>query len=166
MNTAQCVGRGRGLGGEAKRSIQGRFFSGGEAVLPPVTEKERKQIIADYVELKSYNAVAKKYNRSWHTVKKIITADPDGIRKKCEQKKEENTRDILAFMDQRKDVACDVLDRLLQGLGNETIIERSSINQIATAFGIVVDKFALVQGDSQTLSKAKELLEGVPSAID
>ena len=166
MNTAYCVGRGRGLGGEAKRSIQGRFFSGGEAVLSPVTEKERKQIIADYVELKSYNAVAKKYNRSWHTVKKIITADPDGIRKKCEQKKEENTRDILAFMDQRKDVACDVLDRLLQGLGNETIIERSSINQIATAFGIVVDKFALVQGDSQTLSKAKELLEGVPSAID
>lgn len=160
------VGRGRGLGGEVKRSIQGRFFSGGEAVLSPVTEKERKQIIADYVELKSYNAVTKKYNRSWHTVKKIITADPDGIRKKCEQKKEENMRDILAFMDQRKDVACDVLDRLLQGLGNETIIERSSINQIATAFGIVVDKFALVQGDSQTLSKAKELLEGVPSAID
>ena len=131
-----------------------------------VTDRERKQIIADYVELGSYNAVAKKHNRHWQTVKNIVTADPDGIRKKCEQKKEENTRDILAFMDQRKDVACDVLDRLLQGLGNEAIIERSSINQIATAFGIVVDKFTLVQGDGQTLSKAKELLEGVPSAID
>lgn len=144
----------------------GRFFSGGEAVADQVTDRERKQIIADYVELGSYNAVAKKHNRHWQTVKNIVTADPDGIRKKCEQKKEENTRDILAFMDQRKDVACDVLDKLLQGLGNETIIERSSINQIATAFGIVVDKFTLVQGDSQTLSKAKELLEGVPSAID
>lgn len=166
MNTAYYVGRGRGLGGEAKRSIQGRFFSGGEAVLSPVTEKERKQIIADYVELKSYNAVAEKYNRSWHTVKKIITADPDGIRKKCEQKREENMRDVLVWMDARKDTACGVLDKLLTAMSNDEIIGRSTISQIATAFGIVVDKFALVQGDSQTLSKAKELLEGVPSAID
>ena len=75
-------------------------------------------------------------------------------------------RDVLAWMDARKDTACGVLDKLLTAMSNDGIIGGSTISQIATAFGIVVDKFTLVQGDSQTLSKAKELLEGVPSAID
>ena len=130
-----------------------------------LTDREKKKIIADYAEIGSYNAVAKKHKRSWTTIKQVVESGPDTM-KKCEQKREENMRDVLAWMDARKDTACGVLDKLLTAMSNDEIIGRSTINQIATAFGIVVDKFALVQGDSQTLSKAKELLEGVPSAID
>ena len=130
-----------------------------------LTDREKKKIIADYAELGSYNAVAKKHKRSWTTIKQVVESDPD-IMKKCEQKREENMRDVLAWMDARKDTACGVLDKLLTAMSNDVIIGGSTISQIATAFGIVVDKFTLVQGDSQTLSKAKELLEGVPSAID
>ena len=130
-----------------------------------LTDREKKKIIADYAEIGSYNAVAKKHKRSWTTIKQGVESGPDTM-KKCEQKREENMRDVLAWMDARKDTACGVLDKLLTAMSNDEIIGRSTINQIATAFGIVMDKFALVQGDSQTLSKAKELLEGVPSAID
>lgn len=130
-----------------------------------LTDREKKKIIADYAEIGSYNAVAKKHKRSWTTIKQVVESGPDTM-KKCEQKREENMRDVLAWMDARKDTACGVLDKLLTAMSNDEIIGRSTINQIATAFGIVMDKFALVQGDSQTLSKAKELLEGVPSAID
>lgn len=86
--------------------------------------------------------------------------------KKCEQKKAENMRDVLAWMDARKDTACGVLDKLLTAMSNDEIIGKSTISQIATAFGVVIDKFMLSQGDSEALIKARELLGGVPSVID
>ena len=122
-------------------------------------------LFLDYAELGSCNAVAKKHKRSWTTIKQVVESDPDTM-KKCEQKKEENMRDVLAWMDTRKDTACDVLDKLLKAMSNDEIIGKSTISQIATAFGVVIDKFMLSQGDSEALIKAKELLGGVQSAID
>ena len=95
----------------------------------------------------------------------MVESDQDTM-KKCEQKKAENMRDVLAWMDARKDTACDVLDKLLKAMSNDEIIGKSTISQIATAFGVVIDKFMLSQGDSEALIKARELLGGVPSVID
>ena len=126
-----------------------------------LTDREKKKIIADYAELGSCNAVAKKHKRSWTTIKQVVESDPDTM-KKCEQKREENMRDVLAWMD----AACGVLDKLLTAMSNDEIIGKSTISQIATAFGVVIDKFMLSQGDSEALTKARELLGGVPSVID
>ena len=109
-----------------------------------LTDREKKKIIADYAELGSCNAVAKKHKRSWTTIKQVVESDPDTM-KKCEQKKEENMRDVLAWMDARKDTACCVLDKLLTAMSNDEIIGKSTISQIATAFGVVIDKFMLSQ---------------------
>ena len=51
-----------------------------------LTDREKKKIIADYVELESYNAVAKKHNVSATTVKNTVLKNNDSV-KKCEQKK-------------------------------------------------------------------------------
>ena len=56
-----------------------------------LTDREKKKIIADYAEMGSCNAVAKKHKRSWTTVKQVVESDPDTM-KKCEQKKAENMR--------------------------------------------------------------------------
>ena len=60
-----------------------------------LTDKQKKRIIADYVELGSYNAVAKKHGVSFDTVKRTVLRDKETVRK-TERKKYKNTLDMLA----------------------------------------------------------------------
>ncbi len=105
-----------------------------------LTDKQRKRIIADYVEIGSYNATAKKHGVAPNTVKKIVQSDVR-IAKKCEQKREENTRDMLEYMESRREQAQGVIDLYLSALADPTKLELATLSQIATALGIVVDKF-------------------------
>ena len=76
-----------------------------------LTDKQKKEIIADYVECGSYNATAKKNGVSVNTVKKIVNENAS-IAQKCKQKREQNTAEILDYMESRKEKAKDVLDAL------------------------------------------------------
>ena len=105
-----------------------------------LTDREKKKIIADYVELESYNAVAKKHNVSATTVKKTVLKNNESV-KKCEQKKEQNTADILEFMDKKKGDVCSIISLYLSELQNSDKLQRASIQSIATSLGIVIDKF-------------------------
>ena len=44
-----------------------------------LTDREKKKIIADYVELESYNAVAKKHNVSATTVKNTVLKNNESV---------------------------------------------------------------------------------------
>lgn len=105
-----------------------------------LTDREKKKIIADYVELESYNAVAKKHNVSATTVKNTVLKNNESV-KKCEQKKEQNAADILEFMDKKKDDVCSIISLYLSELQNSDKLQRASIQSIATSLGIVIDKF-------------------------
>lgn len=105
-----------------------------------LTDKQKKKIIADYTELGSYRATAKRNGVSTDTVKRIVLADGE-IVQKATQKKEQNTLDMLAYMDSRKEQAQGIIDDYLKALANPEKIEKSTLSQIATALGIVVDKF-------------------------
>lgn len=105
-----------------------------------LTDKQKKKIIADYVESGSYRATAKKFGVSDNTVKNICAKSAD-IAQKCAQKKEQNTADMLAYMDSRKEQAQGIIDKYLEKLADPHKLENATISQIATAMGIVVDKF-------------------------
>ena len=105
-----------------------------------LTDKQKKDIIADYVETGSYRATAKRFGVSDNTVKKICAQNAD-IAQKCAQKKEQNTKDMLAYMDSRKGQAQGIIDKYLEKLADPEKLESATISQIATAMGIVVDKF-------------------------
>ena len=105
-----------------------------------LTDKQKKQIIADYVECGSYNAVAKKYKVSATTVKNTVLKDQKSV-EKCEQKKEQNTADILAFMEGKKQDVCDIIGLYLEYLKDPKKLEKASVQSIATSLGIVIDKF-------------------------
>ena len=79
-----------------------------------LTDKQKKKIIADYVQLGSYNATAKVNGVSLNTVKKIVQGNAD-IAEMCNQKKDENTADILAYMESRRKQVCDIIEHI--GLG-------------------------------------------------
>ena len=65
-----------------------------------LADKKKKKIVADYLETQSINATAKKNNVSWGTVRSVLDGMGE-IEEKLEQKKEQNTVDILAYGEQR-----------------------------------------------------------------
>lgn len=105
-----------------------------------LTDKQKKEIIADYVESGSYLATAKKFGVSDNTVRKVVLGNSE-VAKKCEQKREQNTADILDYLESRKEQAKDVLDAYIEALKNPEKIQAAKLSEIATAMGIVIDKF-------------------------
>lgn len=130
-----------------------------------LTDRQKKKIVADYVELKSVNAAAKRNNVSWKKAKDVIAEDEE-LTKKLEQKKEANTLEMLAFMDSRKESAQIVIDKYLEALADSQKLKKASLAQIATALGIVVDKFTKnTANGNDSLNKLDELLKGFKDAV-
>lgn len=107
---------------------------------PRLTDKQIKKIVADYAEQENYSAVARMNNVSRNTVKSVILTNGE-IAAKCQQKKEENTVDMFAYMDSRKKQAQSVIDIYLAALADPDKLNEATLSQIATALGIIVDKF-------------------------
>lgn len=105
-----------------------------------LTDKQKKKIIADFVECGNYSQVARKHKVSFDTVKRVVTRDSETV-KKVEEKKEQNTADILAFMDGKKQDVCDIISLYLKYLQDPNKLDRASVQSIATSLGIIIDKF-------------------------
>lgn len=117
-------------------------------MLAKLTDKQKKKIIADYVQLGSYNAVSKIHKVSATTVKNIVTKSVDIVRK-CEQKKEQNTADILEYMESQKDDVCEILGKCLSVLNDEKKLKAATPAQITTAMGTLIDKWIIAKGEEK-----------------
>lgn len=136
-----------------------------------LTDKQKKKIIADYVQLGSYNAVSKIHGISATTVKNVVLKSAD-IVEKCEQKKEENTADILDYMERQRDDVCKVLGICLSELKKAERYEKTPPQQIATTMAILIDKYTAFGGDQKYESEEdglsrslRELGEGLESDV-
>lgn len=129
-----------------------------------LTDKQKKKIVADYLELGSYNAVAKKNGVSNHTVKRIVLETPE-ISKKVQRKKEQNTADILSHMESQKDEVIKVLDEYLAAMRDPAKIKRAGVVQLATALGIVIDKYTMTTKNEQALQKLDEVMDKIGGVI-
>lgn len=134
-----------------------------------LTDKQRQKIVADYVQLGNYSATAKLNGVSRNTVKKIVTGNAE-IAEKCQQKKAENTADILDYMEgQMKDV-CEVLGVCMSELKKADRYAKTQPQQIATTMAILIDKYTAFGGgpkdeaEEDDLSRSlRELGEGLES---
>lgn len=130
-----------------------------------LTDKQKKKIVADYIELGSYNAVSKINGVSATTVKNIVSKSADCV-EKCEQKKRQNTLDMLAFMDSRKQKMQAAIDLHLKALTDPKKIEDAGLSQIATSFGIIVDKATKnTASGNDSLNKLDVLLKEFKDAV-
>ena len=121
-----------------------------------LTDKQKKKIIADYLESGSYRATAKKNGVSDNTVKRIVL-DCGDFEQKVAQKKEENTADILAYMESQKGIVCEILEKGLAALNSPEKLAEASPSQITTALGTLIDKWAMISGGPSDNSKEDEL---------
>ena len=126
-----------------------------------LTDKQKKKILADYVQLGSYNAVAKANGVSANTVKNIVLSQDADFAEKCERKKEENTADILAYMESQKRVVCEIIGKGLAALNDPDKLATANPSQITTALGTLIDKWVMVNGSSGTETKEDGLSESL-----
>ena len=133
-----------------------------------LTDRQKQKILADYVQLGSYNATAKLNGCALNTVKKLVQTNAD-IAELCNQKKEENTADVLAYMDAHKDLVCSFIGKGLEMLNDPDKLASANLSQITTAMGTLIDKWAMIGGShadtvkddalSQSLREMAEDLE-------
>ena len=121
-----------------------------------LTDKQKKKIVADYLELGSYNATANRNGVSNHTVKRVVLEVPE-ISEKVKQKKAENTADILAYMESQRGLVCEIIGKGLAVLNDEEKLREATPAQITTALGTLIDKWAAVSGSAADEIKEDEL---------
>lgn len=128
-----------------------------------LTDKQRKKIIAERVEGSSIRALAAKYGVATGTIQKVLKSDSN-LAQKCAQKKAENTVSILAFMDSKKNDVCGLIDKLLAAMGDEDKLAAATVNQLATAMGIVIDKYTANEAIRPSDTKETNFFEAIRSA--
>lgn len=119
-----------------------------------LTDKEKKKIIAVYTETQNYSETARITGTSRTTITRLLKKSPELV-EKLQEKKEENTKDILKFLDRKKNKACDVIDLLLSALLDKEKVSKAPLAQIGTALGIVIDKFTRDNGGISSEDKPK-----------
>lgn len=109
-----------------------------------LTDRQKKKILADYVQTSNYCATAKLNGVSANTVKKIVQTNAD-IAEKLIRKKEENTADVLTYMESRRDMVCQIIGKGLAVLNDPEKLAEATPSQITTAIGTLIDKWTLIQ---------------------
>lgn len=110
--------------------------------MPKLTDKQKKKIIADYVDNGNYSETARMNNTTDTTVRTIIKENKDIALKKMEQKKEENTQDMLQYLESKKEDKKRVIELCFKALEDKLASPDmfTSIRDIAMVYGILVDK--------------------------
>lgn len=106
-----------------------------------IKDKTRKAIIADRACGESIRAIAKKYAVSTTSVQRIIRESPE-LTQLVTKKKNENTADILAYMESKRGVVCEIIEKGLAALNDPEKLAEASPAQITTALGTLIDKWA------------------------
>ena len=133
-----------------------------------LTDLEKQQIIADYIETQNYSEVAKKYNRSVETIRNVVK-DNEDVRKKLKQKKEENTQSTIEYMQTQHESKKRILDKILKAIEEkaDNIDKFTNIKDLATAYGIILDKELKVlelnkkNDNNEDLEKVKNIMVSI-----
>lgn len=119
-----------------------------------LTDKQKKKILADYLDTGSYNATAERNGVCGHTVKRIVSECPE-FSEKLKQKKAENTADILAYMESKRNRVCDILETGLRVLPDK-IENAKTASEVTTAMGTLIDKWASIAANGRATQSAED----------
>lgn len=105
-----------------------------------LSDLERKKIVADSASGLSNVDVAKMNNVSEGTVRNVLKSSAEFARL-YEQKKEENTRDVVQQLYDRSNKVLQIVENGLESLLDPEKFNRASAQSIATTIGILIDKY-------------------------
>ena len=108
-----------------------------------LTDKQKKKIIADYVDNGNYSLTARMNNITETTCRRLLKDEKNKeVVEKVELKKEENTQDILEYMDSIADKQKKIIDLSLEAIEEKLSKPDmfTNVKDIATVYGVIFDK--------------------------
>ena len=131
-----------------------------------MTDKQHKKLIARYVECGNYSQVAREFHVSVPTVKKHVLGDSEAL-KRFQRKKEQNTLSMLAFMESQTGSLQELCLILIEAMKDPARMREASLREVATAFGIIVDKImqCAPKDNDEMLQKARDILGDINGVI-
>ena len=115
-----------------------------------ITDKQKKRIVAEYVDGKSQSEIASKYGVSRQAISLILKKE-ETCATLLQEKKQENVISMLAYYDSKKDIAQRLTDKALTAI--EGKIDKSNIKELAGLIKIIKDCFTTeVKTDNDTLN--------------
>ena len=116
-----------------------------------LTDRQRKRIVAEYAsEDVSQRELARRYQVSQKTISKILSTNE--VRQKVSEKKEENTRSMLEFLDEQKGRAQGLIGKLLDA--SEEDIKKASLRDKMGAIKILSEVFAPTSAATEKSEKS------------
>jgi len=116
----------------------------------------------------SMRATAKNYNVGLTTVQRVVADYTSGNVKELlrTQKQEQESKDIIEYMESKKNDTQRVLDKLLKGIEVKAEdFDKMDLKGLATAYGVILDKQLKIlemqrgTGSTEQINKVQELLE-------
>lgn len=123
-----------------------------------ITDRQHKKMIAMYAECQNYALVAKAFGVSETTARRHIKGDAKTA-EKVAHKKEQNTVAVLEHMSCQKDKVCGLLDRLIDAMDDPVKMDCSTLPQLATALGILVDKYTADEARTNGVTQENNIFE-------
>lgn len=108
-----------------------------------LTDKQKKKIIADFVENNNYSETARMNSVSEYTVRKLCKdSNNKEIKEKIEQKKEENTKSMLEMITETNNKRLQVISKLVNAIDDKAdkVDAFTNVKDLASAYGILIDK--------------------------
>ena len=129
-----------------------------------LSEQQEDEVVMKLAEGLSYSALAKEYGVTPPTIANIKKRHPE-ILQIFTQKKEENIKSFLDHMDSKKKEACFAFDKLLTALSDDVKVEKATLGQVATALGVLIDKFTAREQPTPDSTAANNLLEALTGEV-
>ena len=130
--------------------------------LPKLTDRQKKKIIADYVENGNYSETARINGVNKSTVQRLISKNQE-VQQKAQEKKEENTQDMLQYLESKKEDKKRVIELCFKALEDKLASPDmfTSIRDIAMVYGIIVDKDLKIKEIEATKNNVEDINKNI-----
>lgn len=136
--------------------------------MPKLTDRQKKKIIADYVENGNYSETARINGVNKSTVQRLISKNQE-VQQKYQEKKDENTEDMLEYLQNKRDDKKRVVELCFKALEDKLASPDmfTSVKDIITVYGIIADKelkyadMMIKKNATKDLSKVELLLSKI-----
>ena len=132
-----------------------------------LTDRQHKEMIMCFAETGNYSQVAREYGVSVTTVKRHVDGDSETL-KIVNDKKEQNTLDMIQFMEGQKPKIQELLKNIVEAMNDPVKLARTNPRDLATAYGIIYDKItaSAPKTNDEYLQKARDILGNIHGVIE